>query len=91
MIGSVLRIDVFLLEGKVLEREENSGEIFVIDVARTDESRGNGKRKEWIHGKCIKLKKEILTYFSHLKSTQNCMIGYLISRLMDTCYLTNLF
>lgn len=83
MIGSVLRIDVFLLEGKVLEREENSGEIFVKDVARTDESRSNEKRKEWIHGECIKLKKEILTYFTHLKSTQNCMIGYLISRLMD--------
>lgn len=60
MIGSVVRIDVFLLEGKYL-KEDNSDEIFVIDVARTDEIRGNGKRKEWIHGKCIKLQKEILT------------------------------
>ena len=52
-----------LLKQKVLEREENSDKVFVIDVVRTDESRGYGK--EWIHGKCIKLKEEILTYFTH--------------------------
>lgn len=35
---------MYFVGRKVLEREDNSDEIFVIDVARTDEIRGNGKK-----------------------------------------------